>query len=157
MFYALAKIGAIANLMPPYFEPKQMSDRINDCESQTLIVMDSFYPTIKNSIKESSIDKVIVIPTLNSSPLRFLPKKKGIKLDYVNELWWNQFIKDGKRRKTPETFEYEKDYPLCMVYSSGTTGASKAIVLSHDSFQYSVLSYDANTVVLYITLCLTLA
>ena len=45
--------------------------------------------------------------------------------------------------------EYEKDYPLCMVYSSGTTGASKAIVLSHDSFQYSVLSYDANTIDIY--------
>ena len=147
--YALAKIGAVANLMPPYFDPKQMTDRICDCESETLIVMDSFYPKIKDSIDKSSINKVIVIPTLNSSPLRFIPKKKDVKLNYANELWWNQFLKDGKKRIVPETFGYEKDYPLCMVYSSGTTGASKAIVLSHDSFQYSVLSYDANTVDLF--------
>ena len=146
MVYALAKIGAVANLMAPYFDSKQMSDRINDCESNTLIVMDKFYPQIKDAINRSSIEKVIVVPTLNSSPLRFLPSKNKIKLNYINETWWNQFIKDGKHRTVPKTFEYEKDYPLCMVYSSGTTGASKAIVLTHDSFQYSVLSYDANTI-----------
>ena len=144
--YALAKIGAIANLMAPYFEQDQMTYRINDCESDTLIVMDSFYPKINDAIKKSCIEKVIVIPTLNSSPLRLLPSKNKIKLNYINETWWNQFIKDGRKRVIPQTFEYEKDYPLCMVYSSGTTGASKAIVLSHDSFQYSVLSYEANTV-----------
>ncbi|MBR2678435.1 MAG: acyl--CoA ligase [Bacilli bacterium] len=144
--YALAKIGAIANMMPPYFDKDQMSARISDCESDTLIVMDSFYPQIKESVNKSTVKKVIVIPTLNSSPLRYIPKKNKIKLNYVNELWWNQFIKDGNKRIVPETFSYEKDYPFCMVYSSGTTGASKAIVLSHDSFQYSVLSYDANTI-----------
>ncbi len=144
--YALAKIGAIVNLMPPYFDPEQMSDRISDCESKTLLVMDSFYPQIKDSVDKSSIKQRIIIPTLNSSPLRFIPQKNKIKLNYVNEVWWNQFIKDGKGRTVPKTFEYEKDYPFCMVYSSGTTGASKAIVLSHDSFQYSVLSYDANTI-----------
>ena len=144
-FYALAKIGAVANLMAPNFEPNQMIDRICDCESDTLIVMDKFYPNIKNVIDKSSIKKTIVIPTLNSSPLRFIPKKKEIKLDYVNELWWNQFIKDGRKTGIPKTMPYEKDYPLCMVYSSGTTGASKAILLSNDSFQNSVLSYDPNT------------
>ena len=144
--YALAKIGAVANMMAPYFDKEQMSERISECESDTLIVMDKFYPQIKDAIKKSSIKKVIVIPTLNSSILRFIPSKDKIKLDYSNEYWWNQFIKDGKGREIPDTFQYVENYPMCMVYSSGTTGASKAIVLSHDSFQYSVLSYDANTV-----------
>lgn len=148
--YALAKIGAVANLMAPYFDPQQMSDRISDCDSKTLIVMDSFYPQIKDSIQKSSIEKVIVIPALNSSPLGLIPENQSkLKLNYVNETWWNQFLKDGNKRDDPSVFQYEKNYPFCMVYSSGTTGASKAIVLSHDSFQYSVLSYDANTVVLH--------
>ena len=147
--YALAKIGAIANLMAPYFDKDQMSDRINDCDSKTLIVLDSFYPIIKDAVKKSSIEKVVVIPALNSSPLRFIPKKKNVKLNSVNEEWWNQFIKDGSKEEEVPTFTYKKDYPFCMVYSSGTTGASKAIVLSHDSFQHSVLSYNANTVELF--------
>lgn len=144
-FYALAKIGAVANLMAPYFNQSDMADRINDCESNILIVMDQFYPQIKESIKKSSIKKVIVIPTLNSSVLKYLPNKNKVKLNYKNELYWNQFVKDGELHILPETFDYQKDYPLCTVYSSGTTGASKAIVLSHDSFQNSVLSYKANS------------
>ncbi len=144
-FYALSKIGAISNLMAPNFEPKQMIDRICDCESDTLIVMDKFYPVVKDAIKKSSIKRTIVIPTLNSSLLRFIPNKNKIELDYVNELWWNEFIKDGRKTAIPKTMPYEKKYPLCMVYSSGTTGASKAILLSNDSFQNSVLSYDPNS------------
>ncbi len=143
--YALAKIGAVANLMAPYFDLDQMVDRINDCESKLLIVMDKFYPIIKTVVEKSSIENVVVVPTLNSSLLRLLPAKEKLSLTN-NELWWNQFIKEGKNTESPTVFEYEKDYPLCLVYSSGTTGASKAIVLTHDSFQYSVLSYDANTI-----------
>ncbi|MBR5596965.1 MAG: acyl--CoA ligase [Lachnospiraceae bacterium] len=142
--YALAKIGAIANLMAPYFDSMQMTDRINDCKSRLLIVMDSFYSQIKEAINRSSIETIIVVPTLNSSVLRLLPSKNKLILD--KELLWNKFIRDGRKTDSPDTFEYEKDYPLCLVYSSGTTGASKAIVLTHDSFQYSVLSYDANTI-----------
>lgn len=144
--YALAKIGAISNLMAPYFEQDQMTERIKDCDSKLLIVMDKFYPQIKDATDKSSIENVVVIPTLNSSPLRFIPQKDKFKVTDSNEVLWNDFIKKGKNRQESKTFEYEKDYPLCMVYSSGTTGASKAIVLSHDSFQYSVLSYNANTI-----------
>lgn len=144
--YALAKIGAIANLMAPYFDKDQMTDRINDCNSKLLICMDKFYPQIKDAVSKSSINERIIIPTLNSSPLRFIPSKDKFKSENDSEILWNKFIKDGENEKDPEVFEYEERYPLCMVYSSGTTGASKAIVLSHDSFQYSVLSYEANTV-----------
>ena len=144
-FYALAKIGAIANLMAPYFDKEQMASRIKDCNSELLLVMDDFYPQVKEAIEASSIKRTVIIPTLNSSILKYIPKKQKLKLNN-REIYWNQFIANGKNTKVPETFEYEEKYPLCMVYSSGTTGASKAIVLSHDSFQNSVLSYRANSV-----------
>lgn len=145
--YALAKIGAVANLMAPYFEKEEMAARIKECGSKKLIVMDSFYYdknyNVKDKVDGSGIESTIIIPTLNSSILRFITKKNKAKLNYCNEMWWNDFIKKGKNQPEPPTLKYEKDYPLCMVYSSGTSGPSKAIVLSHDSFQYSVLSYDA--------------
>lgn len=144
--YALAKIGAVANLMAPYFDKSQMVERINDCGSKLFIVMDSFYQEVKDSVSKSCIERVIVIPTLNSSPLRFLSREKKCSVNGSNEVWWNSFIREGHSCKNVDEFLYEPNYPLCMVYSSGTTGASKAIMLSHDSFQYSVLSYKANTV-----------
>ena len=76
--YALAKIGAVANLMAPYFDKDQMADRIRDCESKTLIVMDKFHPQILDAIKKSSIENTIIIPTLNSSPLGVFSKTKEL-------------------------------------------------------------------------------
>ena len=144
-FYALSKLGAVANMIAPHFEKKDLIARISDCESDTLIVMDKFYPELKDAIKQSRIRNIIVLPTLNSSILRLI--SKGYKLDsHSNELYWNQFIKDGRNREESLTVPYEKDLPLTMVYSSGTTGASKGILLSNDSFQNSIQAYPASGV-----------
>jgi len=138
-FYGLSKIGAVANMMAYYFDEKGMIERIGDCESDLLLVMDEFYPQIESAIQKSRIKNIVVIPTLNSSILGIL--KKGCKLQQSSELSWNQFIKDGKARSEVKPIPYEKDLPLAMVYSSGTTGANKGILLSNDSFQNSVHSY----------------
>lgn len=138
-FYGLSKIGAVANMMAYYFDEKGMIERINDCESDLLLVMDQFYPQVERAISQSRIKNVIVIPTLNSSILGLL--KKGYKIQRKNELHWNQFIKDGRNRVVSKPFPYQPNLPLAMVYSSGTTGANKGILLSNDSFQNSVYSY----------------
>lgn len=142
-FYALSKIGAIANMMAPYFDKEQMVNRIADCESDFLIVMDKFYPIIKDSIKKSRIKNIVVLPTMNSSLLRYVTK--GLELEkHSNEIFWNQFIRDGKKRAETNIVDYEKDLPLAVVYSSGSTGASKGILLSNDSFQNSIQAYPAS-------------
>lgn len=141
--YALAKIGAVANLMAPYFEQDQMIERIKDCESNLVLVMDKFYNRIKDAISQTDIKNIVIMPTLNSSVLRFIPQKNDIKYE-DNMMQWNKFIDISKNEPNTEVFPYIKDYPLCLVYSSGTTGSSKAILLTHDSFQNSVLSYQSN-------------
>lgn len=144
-FYALSKLGAVANMIAPHFEKKDLIARISDCESDVLIIMDEFYPDLKDAIKNSRIKNIIILPTLNSSLLGLV--SKSYKLDkHSNELYWNQFIRDGKNREESYTTPYEKDLPLTMVYSSGTTGASKGILLSNDSFQNSIQSYPASGV-----------
>lgn len=144
-FYALSKLGAVANMIAPHFEKRDLIARIDDCESDILIIMDEFYPELKDAIKNSRIKNVVILPTLNSSILRFI--SKTYKLDsHSNELYWNQFIKDGRNREETTTIPYEKDLPLTMVYSSGTTGASKGILLSNDSFQNSIQAYPASGV-----------
>lgn len=138
-FYGLSKIGAIANMMAYYFDEKGMIERIADCESDLLLIMDTFYPQLEKAIKNSRIKNVVVIPTLNSTFLKYFSKK--YKIQNSNELFWNQFIKDGEKRKEMKPVEYRKNMPLAMVYSSGTTGASKGILLSNDSFQNSIYAY----------------
>ena len=139
MFYALAKIGAVSNFMSPFFDKEQMKERISDCDSRMMLVMDSFYPNVKDVINDSNIEKTILLPTLNSSPLGLTQKK--IKPSNNKELLWNDFIKEGKHVDVPKTVEIDEQMPLVLVYSSGTTGASKAILLTHDGFCNTAFAY----------------
>ena len=59
-FYALSKIGAISNMIAPYFDKNNLINRIGDCESDVLIVMDIFYEEIKECIKKSRIKTIII-------------------------------------------------------------------------------------------------
>lgn len=139
-FYALSKLGAVANMVAPYFDKQDFVDRISDCNSKILIVMDSFYGEIKDAVSKSIIEKIIIVPTLNSSPLGFISKRVKVNINN-NETLWNDFLNEGNKIEDIETVLYEKDLPLVMVYSSGTTGASKGILLTNDSFQNSVSAY----------------
>jgi long-chain acyl-CoA synthetase len=75
-FYALAKIGAVSNFMAPFFDKQGLIDRIADCDSKIAIIMDTFYDELIESINKSNIEKVVILPTLNSSPVRLLKKVK---------------------------------------------------------------------------------
>ena len=62
-------------------------------------------------------------------------------MDKANEISWNDFVKSGKNRKDAAVQPYEYHSPMAMVYSSGTTGAAKGILLSVDSFQRLINAY----------------
>ena len=81
-----------------------------------------------------------IIPTLNSSAISFLQKKP--KLNSNNEIYWNDFLKEGKFVSNVESVSYKKNQPVVMVYSSGTTGASKGILLTNDSLQSTINAYN---------------
>lgn len=140
LFYALSKIGAVANIISPFYTPEELMARINECESQTIIMVDQFLPKFKDALNKEKNKNIIVLPLMNSSILRFV--KKGYKVDgKTNEISWKTFINDGRNRENPIVDGYEKGKPQVMVYSSGTTGASKGIVLSVDSFQTLINAY----------------
>ncbi len=168
---ACSKIGAVANFLNPMFTAEQMTDRINDTEAELLFVLDKMYPYIAVAIDKTCIKRVIVIPATGSLPivvrvLAALKEKHDAKLKAAMKkekyCTWREFIKAGNRRggalplppvltcsregqsPSPTATEapYEKDRPVVMVYSSGTTGASKGIVLTNDGINATITQYE---------------
>ena len=128
------------NVISPFYEPEELIARIKECNSNIVIMVDKFLPKFIEALNKETGNEIIVLPMMNSSILKYLTKK--YKVDgKTNETSWSTFIKDGKAREDAMVDPYEGSKPQAMVYSSGTTGASKGILLSVDSFQKLVNAY----------------
>lgn len=153
---AISKLGATANLIPPYFDKEQMVQRINETNSKLAIVMDVFYADVAETIKKTQIEKTVYMPTLQSVPFlnhvkvlqkmvqTFVKERRILKRPTNGEdiISWHQFIEEGKTIKSTPTVEAKDDHIFALVYSSGTTGASKSIALTNSGTIKTIRSYD---------------
>lgn len=141
IFYALAKIGAISNMIDPRTNENGTKEYIDEVNSKILVIIDDLYPNVKNIVNSTDLENVIVVSPNNSLPLglRLLTTLKTNKACYNNPkvVSWNKFIKNGKEYKGIDTF-YEKDYPVSIVHTGGTTGFPKGVLLTNDNYNAMV-------------------
>ena len=142
---ALCRIGAVANMINPIFTLDQIKDRINETDAEIMLVLDQLFGKIQPIMDELCIKKTVVIPVYNgmsgiTKMVASIKMKKDI--PYANKLIkWSDFISEGKKVNITPDIPYEKDIPLVMVYSSGTTGASKGIVLTNNGINATISHY----------------
>lgn len=136
---ALNKLGANAGMLNPTFSETQLTDRVNEMEANVLVVVNELYTTVQNVIPKTSIKHIVTCPAANSlgAFVRLVKKVKPIS----GTLRWNVFIQQG-RGTSYQTASYEKQKPAIMVFSSGTTGASKGIQLTNDGINATGCGYE---------------
>lgn len=137
---ALNKIGANCNMLNPTFTDQQLTDRINETEASVLFVVNELYGRVEKIIPKTCIKTVITCAAVNSlGPIvKFIKKAKNIS----NTLSWGKFITGGRYISPPVEPPYQHNTPAIMVYSSGTTGASKGIQLTNNSINATITQYE---------------
>lgn len=137
---ALNKIGANANMLNPTFTEQQLIDRISETGATVMLVGNELYSRVENVIPNTCIKTVISFPAVNclGSVVKLIKKAKNI----PNSIPWNKFVASGKNVEPAKPVSYRKDVPAIMVYSSGTTGASKGIQLTNDGINATILQYE---------------
>ena len=146
---ACSKIGALANFINPLFTTEQKISRFNETDADVLIMVDAMFPYMKDALSELKVNKIVVLPATASMPkmVQFLSRLNANKelQEFVKTdsrcISWNMFLNEGKKYEGNTEAEYEKDRPVIMVYSSGTTGASKGIVLTNDGINATIAHY----------------
>ena len=141
MFYAVNMVGAVASMVHPLSSEKELEFYINDTKSVLVVTLDQFYHKIE-AIRENTELVNVVIARIKdelSKPIKAgYMLTEGRKIEKIPSeapvIMWDNFMKIGKacsyNYKVHKTFED----PAVILFSGGTTGISKGIVLTNGNF-----------------------
>ena len=143
MFYAISRIGAIANMVHPLSAQEEITYYLNISESKAILTLDQFYDKVV-AARSLCDHQVIIIMATVADELPFYLKvpfqlKQGDKYaGYPNKAYslkWKEFIHMGKKYPLPlPHIEFKIDRVAAILYSGGTTGTNKGIMLTDLNF-----------------------
>ena len=139
--YALNYIGAIASMIHPLSAEGEIIFYIKTAGSRFCITLDQFAEKFNEVLKKTDLEKLIItgaedeLNFVKKSAYRLFiktKKQKSVKTG-GKMILWSDFIKAGK--KTVVTAAHKKDVdPAVILFSGGTTGVTKGIMLSNLNF-----------------------
>ena len=140
-FYALNRIGAIPNMIHPLSAAKEIAFYLNVSKSKAILTLDQFFYKVAEILPELENPTRILIARIVEElpfPLSTLyPMTKGAravkKLPKSGYTLWYDMVKAGKNEVLPA---HEGKFDECgaILYSGGTTGTTKGIMLSNLNF-----------------------
>ena len=143
-FYALNRIGAISNMIHPLSAAGEIRYYLDFSHSKAILTVDQFYTKVASVMPELQDPdcKLILARIQDELPLALAvgydltkarkypaPPRRG------NYIWWREFMRMGRKKNLP----LPKKLPAAndcasILYSGGTTGTTKGIMLSNLNF-----------------------
>ena len=142
-FYALNAIGAVGNMLHPMLSPAEMKKAVEETESKLILVLDMF----EEKVKELDVPVIVMyisdaLPALKSILYKLAKEKQPLK-----GTAWKDFLQNGCNQSFSE-YEGVGDDLAAIMYSGGTSGESKGVMLTNRNFNaLAIQSYDTMGIV----------
>ena len=141
MFYAVNLVGGIANMIHPLSAEKEIEFYLNESESVTAITLDQFYNKFENVRENTKVVNIIIASVKDalSTPIKAgYMLTEGRKIKRIPRdapvIRWKEFMELSKACFYRYRVDRQSDDPAVILYSGGTTGTTKGIVLTNKNF-----------------------
>ena len=149
--YALNHIGAIASMIHPLSAESEIEFYLRTAGSKCAITLDQFYPKFEEVMKKYPLEKLIIasagseLGTVKKVAFSLMNLGKTPKLPKNDTVMkWNEFFALGKKFKGDEPKVEKCDNDVAVIlFSGGTTGTTKGIMLSNLNFNALALQTAA--------------
>lgn len=138
--YGLNRIGAVPTMVHPLSAVSELAFYMNEADCHVAVTLDQFYGKFLEVKKLRPVDKLVVCRVSDelAFPLnigqKLMTERKFPKVEGENDLVWKDFLKLADTVK--DDYVAKKDFrtEAVVLFSGGTTGTTKGIMLSDLNF-----------------------